>query len=86
MNAHCQPSSGRSRPFLVSAGILVIALVVPSPTQAIEQNLQELQLPSLLVEKGIRLEAGFELPPPAHPVEHVDQLPLHGPSPATHRS
>ena len=59
-------------------GILAIALVVPSPAQAIEESLQELRLPPLLVESEVRTGHRLRLPPPTYPVEHVDQLPFHG--------
>ncbi len=56
------------------AGSLFFAL----PLEAREDGLQSLQLPPMSVESEPAPEMGFELPPPAYPLQPVDQLPSQG--------
>src|SRR5262245_54761484 len=58
--------------------LLVAGCLFALPTQAADEGLRSLPLPSLAVEKEPAPDLGFAPPPPAYPLSPVDQAPFRG--------
>ena len=62
----------------LAAVLAIVWLLAIGSSLAVEEGVQELRLPSVLVEAEVKPELDGELPPPTYPVEKVEQIAFQG--------